>query len=655
MAESEPSNRALTTTRFSELNPPLSEPVIEALTLAGFQFCTPVQAATIPLLCGHKDVAVDAATGSGKTLAFVVPFVEILRRFPTPPKSHQVMGMVISPTRELSSQIYHVAQPFFSTVQNLKSILLVGGLDIRTDIRKIENEGANILVGTPGKLHDIMERLDVLDFRSLEILILDEADRLLDMGFQKQLTYIISRLPKLRRTGLFSATQTEAVDELSKAGLRNPVKVEVRVEAKALGDMASTQELASSRTPLGLHIEYMVCEAQNKLSYLVDFISRNMSKKIIVYFMTCACVDYWGVILPQLIVLKGCPIIPLHGRMKQIAREKALASFTNLSSGVLLCTDVAARGLDIPGVDWILQIAREKALASFTNLSSGVLLCTDVAARGLDIPGVDWILQYDPPQDPNVFIHRVGRTARIGRQGSAIVFLLPKIRSAAKEDRDVMEKGIKAFVSHIRAYKEHHCSFIFRWKELEIGKLAMGYGLLQIPSMPEVTHHSLSIDGFSPVDDINLTQIKYKDKARERHRLKILQSEQAEEPRQNRVKKIPDDNVAITRKKTGRQRRATQTKEDDEELENEYRLLKKLKRGLIDESEYEKLTGFGNLEEGSSESNSKDYGAELSTGSKSKRAKIKRGKNAKNTEKSRARKNKKGSKMRLKMIKNTRV
>ncbi|CAL9111642.1 unnamed protein product [Musa acuminata var. zebrina] len=648
MAESEPSNRALTTTRFSELNPPLSEPVIEALTLAGFQFCTPVQAATIPLLCGHKDVAVDAATGSGKTLAFVVPFVEILRRYPSPPKPHQVMGMIISPTRELSSQIYHVAQPFFSTVQNLKSILLVGGLDIRTDIRKIENEGANILVGTPGKLHDIMERLDVLDFRSLEILILDEADRLLDMGFQKQLTYIISRLPKLRRTGLFSATQTEAVDELSKAGLRNPVKVEVRVEAKALGDMASTQELASSRTPLGLHIEYMVCEAQNKLSYLVDFISRNMSKKIIVYFMTCACVDYWGVILSQLIALKGCPLIPLHGRMKQIAREKALASFT--------------------------------------NLSSGVLLCTDVAARGLDIPGVDWILQYDPPQDPNVFIHRVGRTARIGRQGSAIVFLLPKedayveflrlrrvplkerksldvafdivpqIRSAAKEDRDVMEKGIKAFVSYIRAYKEHHCSFIFRWKELEIGKLAMGYGLLQIPAMPEVKHHSLSIDGFSPIHDINLTQIKYKDKARERHRLKILQSKQAEEPKQNRVKKIPDDNVAITRKKTGRQRRATQTKEDDEELENEYRLLKKLKRGLIDESEYEKLTGFGVLEEGSSESNSKDYGTELSTGSKSKRAKIKRGKNAKNTERSRARKNKKGSKMmRLKMIKNTRA
>ncbi|KAJ6822901.1 DEAD-box ATP-dependent RNA helicase 18-like [Iris pallida] len=480
MAASAPDslNRALTSTRFSDLHPPLSVPVVEALSRAGFEHCTPVQASTIPLLCTHKDVSVDAATGSGKTLAFVLPLVEILRRSsPTPPKPHQVMGMIVSPTRELSSQIYHVAQPFFSTLPGVKTVLLVGGFDIKTDMRRIEEEGANILVGTPGKLHDVMERLDILDFRSFEILILDEADRLLDMGFQKQITSIISRLPKLRRTGLFSATQTEAVEELSRAGLRNPVRVEVRTEIKPVGNLASSQELAASITPLGLHIEYLECEAERKPSQLVDFLSQNTSKKIIIYFMTCACVDYWGVVLPKLTALKGNTLIPLHGKMKQTAREKALASFT--------------------------------------ALQSGVLLCTDVAARGLDIPGVDWILQYDPPQDPNVFVHRVGRTARIGRQGRAIVFLLPKedayveflrlrrvplqertcstntldviplIRSAAREDRDVMEKGVKAFVSFVRAYKEHHCSYIFRWKELEIGKLAMGYGLLQIPLMPE--------------------------------------------------------------------------------------------------------------------------------------------------------------------------
>ncbi|CAN1816311.1 DEAD-box ATP-dependent RNA helicase 18, partial [Linum perenne] len=385
--DSQNPNRALTGTRFSDLNPPLSVPVLDALTEGGFDYCTPVQAATIPLLCSYKDAAVDAATGSGKTLAFVVPLVEILRRTSPPPKPHEVMGLIISPTRELSSQIYHVAQPFIATLSNVRSILLVGGGDVKADVKMIEEEGANLLIGTPGRLHDIMERVDDLDFRNLEVLFLDEADRLLDMGFQKQLNAIISRLPKLRRTGLFSATQTEAVEELAKAGLRNPVRVEVRAEEKGLTDSLSSQHSASSKTPSRLVLEYLECEADKKPSQLVDLLVKNKSKKIIIYYMTCACVDYSGVVLPQ----------------------------------------------------------------------------------------------YDPPQYPNVFIHRVGLTARLGRQGYGIVFLLPKeetyveflkirmvplqerkcaddavdvvsqIRSAARKDRDVMEKGLRAFVSFIRA------------------------------------------------------------------------------------------------------------------------------------------------------------------------------------------------------------
>ncbi|KAH9702665.1 DEAD-box ATP-dependent RNA helicase 18 [Citrus sinensis] len=529
--ESNP-NKALTETRFSDLKPPLSERVLEALAEAGFEFCTPVQAATIPLLCSYKDVAVDAATGSGKTLAFVVPLVEILRRASSARKPHQIMGMIISPTRELSSQIYHVAQPFISTLPDVKSMLLVGGVVVKADVKKIEEEGANLLIGTPGRLYDIMERMDVLDFRNLEILVLDEADRLLDMGFQKQISYVISRLPKLRRTGLFSATQTEAVEELSKAGLRNP---------------------------------YLECESDKKPSQLVDLLIKNKSKKIIIYFMACACVDYWGVVLPHLAVLKSLSLIPLHGKMKQTA--------------------------------W------EKALASFTSLSSGILLCTDVAARGLDIPGVDCIVQYDPPQDPNVFVHRVGRTARLGRQGSSIVFLSPKeeayveflrisrvplqerkwsddasdvvpeIRSAAKKDRDVMEKGLRAFVSYIHAYKEHHCSYIFRWKELEVGKLAMGYGLLQLPSMSE-------------------------GKSREKQRKKNLQAKkeaQQQEPKRQKPNKASDAATTVMRKKTAKQRRATQAIEDEDELARDYRLLKKLKKGSIEESEFAKMTGTEEL------------------------------------------------------------
>ncbi|KAH6830903.1 P-loop containing nucleoside triphosphate hydrolases superfamily protein [Perilla frutescens var. hirtella] len=582
-------NKALTTTRFSDLDPPLSEPVLEALSAAGFEFCTPVQAATIPLLCTYKDVAVDAATGSGKTLAFVVPVVEILRRA-APPKPHQVMGVIISPTRELSSQIFKVAVPFIATLLNVRPMLLVGGAEVKADMKKIEDEGANLLIGTPGRLNDIMEHMDTLDFRNLEILILDEADRLLDMGFQNQISSIISCLPKLRRTGLFSATQTEAVEELSKAGLRNPVRVEVRAQIKRPKDITSSQQIASSKIPSGLHIEYLQCEADKKPLQLIDLLLKNKTQKIIIYFMTCACVDYWGAVLPCLSLLKGFSLISLHGKMKQTAREKALASFT--------------------------------------SLSSGILLCTDVAARGLDIPGVDCIVQYDPPQDPNVFIHRVGRTARMGRQGSAIVFLLPKeeayieflrirrvplaerkcsdeapdiipqIRSAARKDRDIMEKGLKAFVSYVRAYKEHQCSFIFRWKELEIGHLGMGYGLLQLPSMPEVRHNSISTKGFVPVEDINVEDIKYKDKSREKQRKKNLVSKQqaAKERKQQKSKAVTNasSSTAVS-KKTAKQRRAVQSAEDADELDREYRLLKKLKKGRIDENEFAKLTGTEDL------------------------------------------------------------
>ncbi|XP_073220313.1 DEAD-box ATP-dependent RNA helicase 18-like [Cicer arietinum] len=133
-------NKALTSTRFSELNPPLSDLVLQALSHSGFNFCTPVQAATIPLLCTYKDVIVDAATGSGKTVAFVIPLVEILRRSSSNPKPHQVLGVIISPTRELSSQIYQVAQPFISTLSNGKLMLLVGGVDVKTDMMKIKEE-----------------------------------------------------------------------------------------------------------------------------------------------------------------------------------------------------------------------------------------------------------------------------------------------------------------------------------------------------------------------------------------------------------------------------------------------------------------------------------------------------------------------------------
>ncbi|XP_024011671.1 DEAD-box ATP-dependent RNA helicase 18 isoform X2 [Eutrema salsugineum] len=580
-------NKALTETRFSDLEPPLSDDIIEVLERSGFEFCTPVQAATIPKLCSRKDVAVDAATGSGKTLAFLLPLVEILRISTSyPPKSHQVMGVIISPTRELSTQIYNVAQPFVSTLPNVNSVLLVGGRGkVEADMETIEKKGGNLLIGTPGRLLDIMERMEILNFRDLEILMLDEADRLLGTEFQKQVNDILSRLPKQRRTGLFSATQTEGVEELAKAGLRNPVRVVVRAESKS----ESSQQLTNSKTPSGLHLEYLECEADKKSSQLVDLLIENKNKKLMVFFMTRASVDYWKLVLSQIPTLKSMSLIRIHGKMKQNARDRALSSFS--------------------------------------EASSGVLLCTDIAARGLDIPGIDCIVQYDPPKDPDDFIHRVGRTARLGRQGRAIVFLLPKeedyvefmdqrevplqerkcsenasdvipiMRSAAMKDRAVLEKGLKAFVSFVRAYKEHKCFDIFRWRELEIGKLGMGYGLLYLPSMSEVRQHRLSTEGFTPVEGVNFEDIKFKDKSREKQRQQKLEKARKEKQQKEKSEKgkkssemvvdacATTESYKVNRKLTGKQRQSIQKAEDEEEMAREYRLERKRRKGLIKEED----------------------------------------------------------------------
>ncbi|ESQ48949.1 hypothetical protein EUTSA_v10020409mg [Eutrema salsugineum] len=557
MDSSPNTNKALTETRFSDLKPWLSDDIIAALDRSDFEFCTPVQAETIPLLCSYKDVVVDATTGSGKTLAFLLPLVEILRRSTSsnPPKPHQVMGVIISPTRELARQIYNVAQPFVSTLSNVNSVLLIGGRKVRAGMETVEEEGGNVLIATPGKLLAIMNRMDTLDFRHLEM---------------RRVNEIISRLPKQRRTGLFSATQTEGVEELAKAGLRNAVRVQVRAESKS-------EQFTNSITPCGLHLEYLICQADQKSAQLVDLLIENKSQKLIVYFMTCACVDYWGLLLPQIPTLKSISFNLFHGDLKQNARYKALASFA--------------------------------------EASSGVLLCTDVCARGLDIPGVNYIVQYDPPQKPDVFIHRVGRTARLGRQGRSIVFLLPEeedyrrcpenasdvipiIRSAAIEDRAVFKKGKKAFVSFIHAYKEHDCPYIFRLRELQAGKLAMAYGLLKFPAMSEVRQHRLSIVGFTPVQGINFEDIKFKDKSLEKQRQQNLQARKEKRERGKKSsKKVVDasatnDSCKVElrkRKLTGKQRRTIQTAEDEEELALEARLIKKVKKGLITEDELEEL------------------------------------------------------------------
>ena len=381
----EPKDSGISSSPFASLKPPLSQPTLDVINdVLGFSRATPVQEATIPLLMGYKDVSVDACTGSGKTLAFVIPIVEKIRALNlSKKKSHHVVALVLSPTRELASQIYSVLEAFNSG--SFTSALLVGGSSTDTDVLAIKERGCQVIIGTPGRVEDIFTRLastpHALDLKSsFEILILDEADRLLDMGFQRQLDGIMKRVPRQRRTGLFSATQTDAVKSLARAGLRNPVRVQVRVD-EVRGNEAHA---GKNILPTTLEVRYKIVEQRNKVGALVHFlmekeksaathINRGIdavevqasggplaNNKGIVYFLTCACVDYFGVAMEALKDAFGIqvPIYVLHGRLKQKAREAALGAFARAEEGILLATDVAARGLDIPDVEWVLQVCK---------------------------------------------------------------------------------------------------------------------------------------------------------------------------------------------------------------------------------------------------------------------------------------------------------
>ena len=361
---------------WSDLRPPLSEPCIASLEQLQFSTMTPVQCATIPYFMQNKDVAVEAVTGSGKTLAFVIPIIEVLTRRTKAWSKNEVGALVITPTRELAAQIARVFEPFLPT--GLSLALLIGGRDLQTDIDSINNQGAQVVVATPGRLIDLLGRFDnnlASAMKSLEVLVLDEADRLLELGFEKSITTTLSYLPKQRRTGLFSATLTQDVKALIRAGMRNPVTITVR-------DKQSSSDLTP--TPKSLCNYYLVCAAEEKLSQLLALLDKFKDNKIIVFFATCACVSYFSDLAKRL--APSLNVLALHGRM---------------------------------------HTKRQELFARFSSSTSAVLMCTDVMARGVDFPGVDWVIQFDPPSSAKAFVHRCGRTARMGQEGRALVMLLP--------------------------------------------------------------------------------------------------------------------------------------------------------------------------------------------------------------------------------------
>lgn len=451
LANRDPEDRS-----FGSLKGIVSEPTLKAIEEMGFTEMTEIQAKSLqPLLLG-RDLVGAAQTGSGKTLAFLVPAIELLYKLRFTPRNGTGV-IVISPTRELSMQTFGVLKELMAHHHHTYG-LVMGGSNRQVECEKL-GRGVNILVATPGRLLDHLQNSPDFLYKNLQCLIIDEVDRILEIGFEEELRQIVKLLPKRRQTMLFSATQTHKIDALSKLALKKePFYVGV-------------DDNKETATVSGLEQGYVVCPSEKRLLLLFTFLKKNRNKKVMVFFSSCMSVKYHYELFNYIDLSVTC----IHGKQKQTKRTSTFFQFC--------------------------------------NADQGILLCTDVAARGLDIPQVDWIVQFDPPDDPKEYIHRVGRTARgLGGSGHALLMLRPeelgflRYLQAAKvplnefefswsKIADIqlqLEKLItrnyflnqsakEAFKSYVRSYDSHQLKTIFDVNTLDLQAVAKSFGFLVPP------------------------------------------------------------------------------------------------------------------------------------------------------------------------------
>ncbi|KAF7268844.1 hypothetical protein GWI33_018188 [Rhynchophorus ferrugineus] len=349
--------------KFSEL--PLSQQTMKGLKESKYFKLTDIQRESILLALRGNDILGAAQTGSGKTLAFLIPILEYLYCEQWS-RMDGVGALVITPTRELAYQIFETLRKV-GKYHDFSAGLIIGGKDLKFERKRMDQ--CNIIICTPGRLLQHMDENPLLDCSSMKILVLDEADRCLDMGFKETMNSIIANLPPKRQTLLFSATQTKSVQDLARLSLKDPSYVSVN-------EMTTPKELQQT---------FVVCELHDKISILWSFIRNHLKQKTIIFLSTCKQVKYFYEIFCKL--RPGISLMALYGTLHQLRR---------------------------------MSIYEE-----FCRKQSAVLFATDLAARGLDFPAVHWVVQADCPEDVETYIHRVGRTARYFRGGESLLLLMP--------------------------------------------------------------------------------------------------------------------------------------------------------------------------------------------------------------------------------------
>lgn len=434
---------------------PLSQKTQKGLRDAQYEKPTDIQRECIGLALKGRDILGAAKTGSGKTLAFLIPILEslYLERWTT----YDGLGaLVITPTRELAYQIFEVLCKI-GVYHDFSAGLIIGGKDLKFERKRMDK--CNIIICTPGRLLQHMDENPLFNCTNLKILVLDEADRILDLGFQKTVNAIIENLPKHRQTLLFSATQTKSVKDLARLSLDHPVYI-------------SVHEHSAYKTPETLQQNYVICDLHDKLNLLWSFIKTHLKQKILVFMATCKQVKYTYETFCRM--RPGMTVLALYGSLHQLKRMAIYDEFCRKQHAILLATDIAARGLDFPSVNWVVQL--------------------------------------DCPEDVKTYIHRVGRTARYEGNGEALLVLLPSEKSMSQQlienkipieeisinkkkfmsvqkkmevlcsrDHNLKERAQRAFVSYLKNIFLMKDKSVFNVKKFDTEAFARSLGLAVAP------------------------------------------------------------------------------------------------------------------------------------------------------------------------------
>jgi ATP-dependent RNA helicase RhlE len=369
---------------FSELIPELRR----ALADTGYSVPTPVQSQCIPPLAAGRDLLGSAQTGTGKTAAFTLPLLQYVARNPRPPLRRTPRVLILAPTRELAAQIGESIRVYSSHLK-ISHTVVFGGVGQGPQERAM-NRGVDFLVATPGRLLDLMGQ-GIINLREVEAFVLDEADRMLDMGFIRDIRKVIEQLPAKRQTLFFSATLSQEIVSLSKSMLRDPVRVTIAPEQPTVERIAQ---------------KVMFVDKGHKDALLVSLLSDSKVDKVIVFV-----------------------------QMKHVA-NKVADRLTK--SGI---TAVAIHGNKSQG-------ARTNALKGFKAGRVRVLVATDIAARGIDVDGITHVINYHLPIEAETYVHRIGRTARAGADGDAVSFCSASERDQLRDIERVIRKSIPVDDSH---------------------------------------------------------------------------------------------------------------------------------------------------------------------------------------------------------------